>query len=81
MFQRCPRLTATYFLFVFVIIFCNFLFWYNFKLTKKLQDEHKEFPCIFHPDSPVISIVPRLLSSSFSIHVSICNMLYVNRCV
>lgn len=46
-----------------------FLFWHNFRLTEKLQEQYKKFSGTLYSDSPNVNISPHLLCpspSSFS---------------
>ena len=46
-------------------VYFNFLFWYNFKLTEKLQEAFKECPYAFYSDQSIPNILTYLLCFSF----------------
>ena len=54
------KMPLTFFLFRF-----NFLFWNNFKLTKKLQKHYEGLLCTCHPDSLIVNMLLHLLYYSF----------------
>ena len=61
----------TFFLFRF-----NFLFWNNFKLTKKLQKHYEGLLCTLHPDPLIVNMLLHLLYFSLSFFVCrVCTLL------